>query len=66
VKYLKIGISGPYINSERTEYHEVPDDYDPEGADSKDADSILENAVWEYVDAWMEVVDEDDVPEDER
>ena len=65
-KYLKIGVSGPYINTERTEYHQVPDDFDPEGKDAKEADEMVENAVWEYVDAWSDVVDEDQVPADER
>jgi hypothetical protein len=58
VKWLKVGVSSPYINTERFEYHEVPDDYDPEGKDVKSADNIIESAVWEYVETWCSVVDE--------
>ncbi|MEU9795026.1 hypothetical protein AB0E27_31260 [Streptomyces sparsogenes] len=59
-------MSGPYINTERVSYYEVPDDYDPEGKDEKDAFQILTECVWEYVDAYSEVVVVEDVPEDER
>ncbi|MEV5330819.1 hypothetical protein [Streptomyces werraensis] len=66
MKYLKVSVSGPYINTERVSYHEVDDDFDPEGKDEKVADEILEGDVWEYVDSWYEVVDPEDVPEYER
>lgn len=65
-KYLKISIDGPYINSNRTHYEEVSDDYDAGGKDREDASQRLEEAVWDYVEAYSEVVDESEVPEDER
>ncbi|WMI34783.1 hypothetical protein SEA_MARAV_61 [Streptomyces phage Marav] len=66
MKYLMTEVSGPYINTERRAYHEVPDDFDPEGKDEKEALQILEDDVWNYVDSWFKVVEPEDVPEDER
>ncbi|WP_438470732.1 hypothetical protein [Streptomyces asiaticus] len=66
MKYLKIGVSGPYVNTERTTYVEVDDDFDPEGEDAEEASQIIEEEVWNYVESWCEVVDVDDVPEGER
>jgi hypothetical protein len=66
VKYLKMTVTGPYVNTDYTTYAEVADDFDPEGKDAQEAGELLENAVWEYVESWAEVVDEDDVSENER
>ncbi|MFH8414394.1 hypothetical protein [Streptomyces collinus] len=62
-KYLKISVSGPYVNTERTSYVPVADDF---VKDSDEDQALIENEVWEYVESWSELVDEDDVPEDER
>ncbi|MFF3249698.1 hypothetical protein ACFYWP_01475 [Actinacidiphila glaucinigra] len=66
MKYLKVSVSGPYINTERVSYHEVRDDFDADDKDHEEAIAIQEDDVWEYVDSYFEVVDEDDVPEYER
>lgn len=63
MKYLKVSVSGPYINTDRVSYIEVDDDFVKDG---KQDQGHIENAVWEYVEAWSELVDEDDVPEEER
>ncbi|UFD97996.1 hypothetical protein PQC18_gp58 [Streptomyces phage Pablito] len=62
-KYLKISVSGPYINTERTAYVPVDDDF---VKDSDEDNQLIENEVWEYVESWSELVDEADVPVDER
>ena len=66
MRYLKVGVSGPYINTERTSYFEVDDDFDPDGEDFDEAQQYVADEVANYVDAWCEVVDEDEVPEDCR
>ncbi|MEU4984867.1 hypothetical protein [Streptomyces sp. NPDC021969] len=66
MKYLKVGVSGPYVNTERTAYFEVDDDFDPEGKDEAEANELVEQEVNEYVEAWCQVVDVEDVPEGER
>ncbi|QOV06185.1 hypothetical protein KGG72_gp55 [Streptomyces phage Salutena] len=66
MKYLKVGVSGPYINTERVGYFEVPDDFDPEGKDFDEANQYVEDEINNYVESWCEVVDPEDVPEDER
>ncbi|MDX3525112.1 hypothetical protein P1P75_01275 [Streptomyces sp. ID05-39B] len=63
MKYLKVSVSGPYINTDRVSYIPVADDFVKDGeADQK----YIEDQVWEYVESWSELVDEDQVPEDER
>lgn len=61
-KYLKISVSGPYVNTDRVTYVEVGDDF---VKDSKADAELVANEVWEYVDSWSELVDEKDVPEGE-
>lgn len=67
-KYLKITVSGPWVNMDRVIYMDVEDEFDPDNneADEKFADEQTREAVWDYVEAGYDVVDEDEVPEDER
>lgn len=66
MKYLKVGVSGPYINTERVGYFEVSDDFDPEGKDEAEANGYVEDEINNYVESWCQVVDVEDVPEGER
>ncbi|MET9862003.1 hypothetical protein ABZY93_22350 [Streptomyces smyrnaeus] len=68
MKYLKLSVSSPYANTERTIYAEVPDEYDTtkNKADYDDAQDQLEQVIWEYVEAYFDVVDASEVPEYER
>lgn len=63
VKYLKITVSGPYVNTDRTSYVQVGDGF---VKDSNEDSELVEAEVWEYVESWSELVDEGDVPLGER
>lgn len=60
--FLKITVSGPYINSDQTSYVEVDEGFDPKNneADEKAAEDMWQQAVWEYVDGGYEVVETDE------
>ncbi|AXQ61116.1 hypothetical protein SEA_HANK144_63 [Streptomyces phage Hank144] len=65
-KYLRVTVTSPYINTERSEVIEVEDDFEPDG---KDLDSAIEYAtdvVNSYAESWWELVDAADLDEDER
>lgn len=67
-KYLKMYVSGPYVNSGQTSYCRLEDD--DLGEDGKClprlADDMMENAISNYLDSYAETVDEADVPEADR
>ncbi len=67
-KYLKIGVCSPYINTTHTRYVELSDDdFDDDGKlNEKMQDELVADAIGEYVDAWSDVVDEADVPPEEK
>lgn len=67
-KYLKIKVSGPYINSGQESYVKLEDDdFDESGeVKSKIVDEYWQNAVENYIDGHTEVMDEADVPEGDR
>jgi len=66
VKYLRVTVTSPYINTERSEVFEVADDFDPDGKDIDEASQIADDVVANYAESWWELVDADDLDEDER
>jgi hypothetical protein len=65
-KYLRVTVSSPYINTDRSEIYEVDDDFDPEGDDLGTAIEYAEETVRNYAESWWDLVDADDLDEDER
>lgn len=66
MKYLRVTVTSPYINTERSEVFEVADDFDPDGKDIDEASQIADDVVANYAESWWELVDADDLDEDER
>ena len=62
-RYLKITVSGPYVNTDQVTYVKVNDTFEK---DSKADEDLIEEAVWGYVESWSELMLEGDVPEEER
>lgn len=67
-KYLKISVASPYINTDRVTYIELEDDDFGENGEVKQKylDEYVGDAINDYVEAWSDVVDEADVPEEDR
>jgi hypothetical protein len=67
-KYLKIGVSGPYVNTSQTTFVKLDDDDigDDGKCKQKYADEMVGDAIANYIDSWSETVDEADVPEEDR
>jgi hypothetical protein len=65
-KYLRVTVSSPYVNTDRSEIYEVDDSFDPEGDDLGTAIEYAEDTVRNYVESWWELVDADELDEDER
>lgn len=67
-KYLKIYVSGPYVNSSQESYVRLEDGDLGEDGECRQslADDLVENAISNYLDSYSETVDEDAVPEADR
>ena len=66
MKYLRVKVTSPYINTERSEIFEVDDDFDPDGENLGEAIEYANDVVNNYVESWWDLVDADDLDEDER
>ena len=57
--YVKIGVSGPYINITRYEFFEVDDDFMElsENQRQREIDEMVQDAIANYIDVWDEICD---------
>lgn len=65
-RYIKVGVRSPYIGTERHEFYEVDDDFDPENNEAHDKElwELIDEAVANYVETNYEIL-EGDFEEDE-